>query len=211
MKRRDVLTTTAAIAVAGCLGGDGGGSGTETTAESTTSGTETDAGETVSGATTTEASERETETRAATEIQTATETTSAERTASENGTETARGTTVAGVTSREFTVENANGTPGNEASVRFETGGSRVVVTGTITGSDGCQTAVLDSVQAGDSGLQITVATERDAGASAVCSQALVGIEYRLVVTLETPPASVRVVHRGSDGSSEVAALGRGG
>ena len=33
--------------------------------------------------------------------------------------------------------------------------------------------------------------------------EALVGIGYRLVVTPETPPQSVRVVHRGANGRGE--------
>jgi hypothetical protein len=95
--------------------------------------------------------------------------------------------------------------------VRFADGGSRVVVTGTVTGSDGCQTAVLDGVERGGSALTVTVATESDAGAGKVCSQALVGIEYRLSMALETPTESVTVVHRGASGRTAVTTAERGG
>ena len=215
MKRRTLLTA-AALALTGCLGdtgGDGGTDGTATPAEPTGEPSAT------RGATTT-ATDRRTST-ARTEPETRTEpgsTKTAAPTATENvenGTDTTAGTDTtggaAGVTSQSFSVESTSASPGNEASVRFAEGGSRVVVTGTITGSDGCQTAVLDGIEMTDSGLEATVATETDADAGAACSQALVGIEYRLATTLETPPESVTVVHRGTSGRTEVTTAERGG
>ncbi|WP_049998227.1 hypothetical protein [Halococcus sediminicola] len=213
MKRRTLLTA-AALALTGCLGGSGD--------EASTDGTATPAEPTgepsaTRGATTTAATRTST---ARTEPRPGTEpkpTGTAAPTATERtdrGTETTAGTDttgVAGVTSQSFSVESTSASPGNEASVRFADGGSRVVVTGTITGSDGCQTAVLDGITMTDSGLEATVATETDADAGAACSQALVGIEYRLSMTLETPPESVTVVHRDASGRTAVTTAERGG
>jgi hypothetical protein len=214
MKRREVLTATA-LAFTGCLGGDAGTEtgGTDTQAESnigTSATRDTPTAETSAreSETRTDSGTR-TRTKTAHEPTATTEPTSTERTDDRDETDTTGG--VAGITSRNFTVESTTASPDNEASVRFAEGGSRVVVTGTIAGSDGCQTAVLDSVEPSDSGLEVTVATENDAGAGAVCSQALVGIEYRLVMTVETPPESVRVVHRGGSDASEVATVERDG
>ena len=209
MKRRDVLTTTAVLVSAGCLGDDGGDSGTETTGESSSRETGTGASGTGGSVPATETDRQNgatrTETAIETEGTTAAETTGAERTDTEGGTGTG-GETAAGVTNRTFTVENEDGSTGNEATVNFANGGSRVVVTGTITGKNGCQTAALDSVRNTNSGLVVTVATERDAPPNAVCSMALVGIDYRFVMHVETPPKSVTVVHRGATGKRTVTA-----
>lgn len=211
MKRRTLLTA-AALALTGCLGGSGDEAGTATPAEPTGEPSATRGATTT--ATATRTSTARTEPRPGTEPEpTGTAApTDTERTG--RGTETTAGTDTtgaAGVTRQSFSVESTSASPGNEASVRFAEGGSRVVVTGTITGSDGCQTAVLDGITMTDSGLEATVATETDADAGAACSQALVGIEYRLAMTLETPPESVTVVHRGASGRTTVTTAERGG
>jgi hypothetical protein len=210
MKRRDVLVTTAAIAFAGCLGGETADGGEGTTTESTREGTKTDTGDTPKATTTsTEAGATSTETEGepveTTQVDTETDT----------GTETAGGTTTSGgtaapgasltVADRKFTVQDRDASPSNEASVTVEQGGSHIVVTGTITAKNGCQTAVLDRVRAKEAKLAITVATERGADADAMCSQALVGISYRATFDVEGTAKSVSVIHRGVDGRSEVA------
>ena len=199
MKRRTVLTTPVAclgFAVAGCLG-DGSGAETGEATESTAGGTETDVGETAETAADSDGPTTETETESG----------PTETEAGETGTavRTDRGTT-AGTDSpdgREFAVTGTEGQAVNEANVAFANGGSRVVVTGTITGKNGCRTAVLDSVRTEGPTLTVTVSTREDPESGDVCSQALVGIGYRLVVTPETPPQSVRVVHRGANGRGE--------
>jgi hypothetical protein len=213
MKRRDVLTTTAAIAFAGCLGGGDNGSdgntgnGSETTDESSAMGTEKSTDGTVAptptdaGASTPQ-TVRKTETGATTRTVTEPAGTT-EPTGTATGTATELTNTTISAPDR-LTVVKEDGPPTTEARVTFESGGSRVVVTGTITGKNGCQTAVLDSVQKTSSGLVITIATERDAPTDAACSMALVGIKYRCSVRVETPPESVTVIHHGVDGEKTV-------
>lgn len=214
MKRRTVLTTATAclgVGLAGCLGGGGDAAGDTTEGTDGTDSTEARTDDDAAGAptstdgegdpsleTTVDATDDD---RVTTDIDTGT--------GVETGTGTAAttdGTGDAPAIDRTFTVRGRDGQPGNEAQVAFENGGTRVVVTGTITGKDGCQTAVLDSIRLDDSTLTVTVGTESEAGAGAgaVCSQALVGIDYRLVATLERPPVSVGVVHRGATDSGEV-------
>lgn len=214
MKRRKLLTA-AALALTGCLGGPGdeaGTDGTATPAEPTGEPSATRGATTT--ATATRTSMARTEPRPGTEPEPTGTAAPTDTERTDRGTETTAGTDatgVAGVTSQSFSIESTSASPGNEASVRFAESGSRVVVTGTITGSDGCQTAVLDGIEMTDSGLEATVATETDADAGAACSQALVGIEYRLAMTLETPPESVTVVHRGTSGRTAATTAERGG
>jgi|AntDeeMinimDraft_5_1070356.scaffolds.fasta_scaffold13763_2 hypothetical protein len=122
-----------------------------------------------------------------------------------NGTATNGTATDGAAADRSFTVRETGGEPGNEASVAIENGGSRIVVTGTITGTNGCQTAVLDSVRTDAGTVRMVVATERAADAGTMCTQALVGISYRATVTVENQPTSVTVIHRGPDGEETVA------
>lgn len=81
------------------------------------------------------------------------------------------------------------------AQVAFEKGGSRVVVSGTITAENGCQKATLASVQSNGSELVVTIGTERAAGTNMACTQVLTPVEYRFVLTPDTAPKSVTVVH----------------
>jgi hypothetical protein len=206
MKRRDVLTTTAAIVFAGCLGGgtDGSGASTDSTATATTGKSSATATETPADGT---VEPTATDAGAGTPLtkSTPTSTTSPTTTPTEPVSATATGTTDTAIPVPDrLTVHRKDAPPANEAQVTFENGGSRIVVTGTITGRNGCQTAVLDSVRKTTSGLVVTVATERDAPANAACSMALVGIEYRFSVRVEHSPESVTVVHRGAAGKRTI-------
>ena len=98
---------------------------------------------------------------------------------------------------------------GEGATVIFENGGSRVVVTGTIVAQDGCRRAVLNSTQSNGGTLVVSVGTERDAGTDVMCTQALTPVEYRFVVTPDDPPDSVRVVHDGAGDPRTVATTDR--
>lgn len=198
MKRRAVLTMTVAIALAGCGGTDGDGgtaSNTRTeTADRTTESAETH-GTTQPSATETDTpwTERETEATPA---------------------DAPPRPTTASTDARDGTpdqpIPDAPADSGKrprlagEADVTLEDGGSRVVVTGTIVGQNGCQTAVLDSTRRTNSRLVITVATERKGATAAACSMALVDIEYRFTVRADRPPESVTVVHRGAGGRQTV-------
>ena len=219
MNRRELLATTALLACAGCLGDGDDGASNDSTAESTdgaatTAGsTETDAVDTAE--TTTVSTDTATTTpgstattgggTAGTTTETCTETpgkTTAGRTTTD---ETTNGTVDDSGADRSFTVRETGDEAGNEASVAIENDGSRIVVTGTITGENGCRTATLDSVRIDAGEVRIVVATERAPDAGAVCSQALVGIGYRATVTVERRPESVTVIHRGAGGEETVA------
>jgi len=236
MNRREVLAATVGVASGGCLGSGEAGSADETAEGS--AGTETDASETGVSTTDEETATRtvvETETTTGTDGTTgiATDTETAARTTTERtATATPRGTTstatpteTASTTTGTATArtdtpipipdaptEGPKETPlAGEAGVTFEKGGSRIVVEGTITGKNGCQAAVLDSVRRTDAGLVVTIATERDAATNAACSMALVDIEYRFVVEADHAPESVIVVHRGVGDEKTVATADHNG
>lgn len=236
MNRREVLAATVGVASGGCLGSGEAGSADETAEGS--AGTETDASETGVPTTDEETATRtvvETETTTGTDGTTgiATDTETAARTTTERtATATPRGTTstatpteTASTTTGTATArtdtpipipdaptEGPKETPlAGEAGATFEKGGSRIVVEGTITGKNGCQTAVLDSVRRTDAGLVVTIATERDAATNAACSMALVDIEYRFVVEADHAPESVIVVHRGVGDEKTVATADHNG
>jgi hypothetical protein len=187
---RDLFLVGGAFAVAGCLGGDGGNDapsspdGTETAR--TEGGEPTTAGPApTAGPATTEPSETSptNETRA-------------------TSTPPERDTTP---TSQPLPIPDTPGgekntSMGGTARVTFEGDGSRIVVQGTIVGQNGCRTAVLESVRQGNSGLVVTVATERETATGRACSMALVDIDYRFTIRRDSPPASVTVVHRGATG-----------
>ena len=219
MNRRELLATTALLACAGCLGDGDDGANNDSTAEptdgaaTTAASTETDAADTAetatastpatttpgSTATTTGGGAAGTTTEACTETP---DRTTAGRTTTD---ETTNGTVDDSGADRSFTVRETGDEAGNEASVAIENDGSRVVVTGTITGENGCRTATLDSVRIDAGEVRIVVATERPPDADAACSQALVGIDYRATVTVERRPESVTVIHRGAGGEETVA------
>lgn len=212
MKRRDVLITTAVIAFAGCLDGgnnsgnnNGGttGSSLGTTDESTTADTETTTS-TTDMPTATDAGTNRPQTARKTEIETTTD--PAATTA--KPTDTVTGPTETTETSPDRPTpisDTPNGAPlTGEAHVSFENGGTRIVVTGTIIGKNGCQRPVLDSVRQTKSGLIITIATERDAPKNAACTMALVELEYQYPVTVNDSPKSVTIIHRGATGKETI-------
>jgi hypothetical protein len=220
MNRRELLATTALLACAGCLGDGDDGASNDSTAEPT-DGAATTAGSTETDAVdTAETTTVSTDTATTTPGSTATTGGGATGTTTEACTETpgratAGRTTTDGATTngtadgsaadRSFTVVETGDEADNEASVAIENDGSRIVVTGTITGENGCRTATLDSVRIDAGEVRIVVATERAPDADAVCSQALVGIGYRATVTVERRPESVTVIHRGAGGEETVA------
>lgn len=206
MKRRDVLATTAVFVSAGCLGGGNAGTGGNTGNDST-NGSETE----TTGIHTTDAE---------TDAGTVEPTTDAETNTTTPTTETIPTTTEPTNTATETTTDEIPDTPipipdapngthkgislVGEARVAFKNNGSRIVVTGTIVGENGCQKPVLDSVRKTKSGLVITIATERDAPANAACTLALVELDYRFTVNVENPPESVTVIHRGATGKQTI-------
>jgi len=101
-----------------------------------------------------------------------------------------------------FTVTSAgNDSPTDDADVAFNPEENTVVVTGTITGSNGCTTATLGSASydpATDSLSVDVVTTRREGSDGKVCTQALVGIGYEATFTFEGGIAhSVSVSHDG--------------
>ncbi|PSQ09418.1 hypothetical protein BRC98_06055 [Halobacteriales archaeon QS_7_68_65] len=216
MNRRELLATTALLACAGCLGDGDDRASNDSTAEptdgaATTAGsTETDAVDTAETTTaTTDTATTSTGSTATTTGGGATGTTTEACTETPGrataGRTTDGATTNGSAADRSFTVVETGDEAGNEASVAIENDGSRIVVTGTITGENGCRTATLDSVRIDAGEVRIVVATERAPDADAVCSQALVGIGYRATVTVERRPESVTVIHRGAGGEETVA------
>jgi hypothetical protein len=88
------------------------------------------------------------------------------------------------------------------AEVAFEDG--RVVVTGCITGRNGCEVPELGSTEldGDDDGHLSVVVTTTQPDPDAVCTQALTSLGYEARFTFEGgTPESVQVVHR--SGSSE--------
>jgi len=115
------------------------------------------------------------------------------------------------VTDTRFTVTGrASGTQVSDATVTF--GDGTVVVEGTIWGANGCKTAELAGVSYdGDADeLTIAVATTDREGAGDGCTQAIVEIDYRAVVTVDGGlPGSVTVTHDHGDGPTTAATATR--
>lgn len=85
--------------------------------------------------------------------------------------------------------------PGS-ASVSRE--GTRVIVEGSIRGSDGCQTATLAAATYDADADELRVAIETETGASGACVQCLVRIDYAADLDFEGGlPGDVVVVHEG--------------
>ncbi|WP_256685094.1 hypothetical protein [Halococcus qingdaonensis] len=196
---RELLLAGGTVAVAGCIGDDGGENGSSPTGtgtsrmedEPTAAGPEpTTAGPAPTRRPATD--EPATEPGEATPIGTGTP----------NATEGGESTT----DSPSVDVPgDGNGTStGGSARVTSEGDGSRIVVEGTIVGQNGCQSAVLDSVRQEGSELIVTIATENEAGTGRACSMALTELDYRFVVRRDSPPDSVTVVHRSAGGEQTV-------
>lgn len=107
-------------------------------------------------------------------------------------------------------VERSGGSGESTAEVTFDDAETRITVTGTIVGSDGCKTATLSDVTVDPAAdrATVSVATNNRPGTEGqVCTQALVAIDYEATVTFEgATPAEVAVVHDGE----EVARAGHG-
>ncbi|WP_235007186.1 hypothetical protein [Haloarcula mannanilytica] len=116
-----------------------------------------------------------------------------------------------GVTETAFSVtKRTAGTQANTATVSFD--GARVVVEGTIWGANGCKTAELtDAVYDADADeLTVAVGTTDMPDAGDMCTQAVMEINYRAVVTLANGrPGTVVVTHDSGDGPTDVATATR--
>jgi hypothetical protein len=196
MKRRELLAAGVTLAVAGCLGGgsaDSGQSspeGTETTRPENREPTTAEPVPTTAGPapTTSEQTAEPSETSPSSRTQS---------TNTEGTTETA-GEPIPIPDAPTGSEKNAS--IDSTTRVTFAGDGSRIVVQGTIVAPNGCRTAVLESVRETESGLVVTVATEREAATGRACTLALVGVDYRFTVRRDSQPASVTVVHRGATG-----------
>ncbi|WP_158058779.1 hypothetical protein [Halorussus halophilus] len=101
------------------------------------------------------------------------------------------------------------GTQKNEATV--ELADSKVTVTGTIPGSDSCQTATLGDVSYSpdDGTLDVTVTTKKKEG-TGVCSQCITEIDYEATFQFEGGlPSNVTVTHESMGNSETVAEKGQ--
>lgn len=94
-------------------------------------------------------------------------------------------------------LESGHGTTTQDATVSIDDGD--VTVRGTIVGKDGGTTATLaDASYDADAGtLTVRIGTEPDDSAGDFVTMALLGIEYRVVVALESSPETVVVEHEG--------------
>jgi hypothetical protein len=203
MKRRELLwdlfLAGGAFAAAGCVGGDGDGNG------SSPNGTETD--RTKDGESTMTEPAPTTAGPAPTIGPATSQRTAEPSETARTETQATSTTGTAGTTTNSPSVDVPGGgetSSGGTARVTFAGDGSRIVVRGTIVGQDGCRTAMLESVRERESGLVVTVATERAAATGRVCSMALTAIDYRFTVRRDSQPASVTVVHRGATGERTV-------
>ncbi|WP_166035380.1 hypothetical protein [Halorussus pelagicus] len=197
MNRRDMLARFGGVlaigSFGGCLGQDPNGAG--------------DGGDATSETTTEEMTTSETTTEEMTTEETTTEETATDsrQTTDETRTTDDQQGALAGTT---FEVVNSGcGQPRSEASVAFGDDGSSVVVTGTISGANGCYTAKLanSSYDAETGALDLTVVSMAKEG-TAVCAQCIAEIEYEATVSFaDDGPASVSVTHSGMGESKTVA------
>ncbi|WP_231184940.1 twin-arginine translocation signal domain-containing protein [Haladaptatus sp. DYF46] len=186
MQRRDILKRAGAATTVGLLGGclsrEGGSPGNS----------ESDGGGTGTTETTTT---------------TASETTTAEGT-TETGTTTQTSTTDTTVKDRSLEVISTEcGQPKNDAAIEFEESKKRLVVTGSMTGSDSCTRPKIESAKCDteSSTFTVTMGTKQKDG-SVGCSECITEIEYRATFTFEGAlPKSVTVTHE-SMGESKVVA-----
>ncbi|MFB6224692.1 MAG: hypothetical protein ABEH86_13605 [Haloarcula sp.] len=110
------------------------------------------------------------------------------------------------VTETEFSVtERSSGSQTSSATVAFD--GERVVVDGTIWGANGCKTAELTDAtyDAAADKLTVAVGTTEMPDAGDICTQAIMEINYRAVVTFKNGlPDTVVVTHDSGDGPTDV-------
>lgn len=122
-------------------------------------------------------------------------------------TEAERGThtdVAGGIESTEFRVvgaRNAGSQNPDDAEIEFDEENRRVVVEGTIRGSDGCKTAVLESAEydTGDDRVELSVVTQnREDAERKMCTEALVEIDYVAEVYFDGEiPNNASVSHDG--------------
>lgn len=150
-------------------------------------------------------------------------TTTTTQTTTTDGTTTDTETTETGTTSTSGTDEAAKnrslkvisvecGQPSNEASVAFEDSKKRVVVTGSMTGSDSCARPTIESAKSDSKSgaFTVTMGTKKKDG-SVGCSECLTEIKYRATFTFEgSLPESVKVTHKSMGESKVVADADRG-
>lgn len=121
-----------------------------------------------------------------------------------------------GASATDFTVlDQGCGTTTHDASIDFESDGSRVVVTGRVPGSDTCRTATLESASydAETDEFDVVVATtdRTDEDETKACGECIVSIEYEATFDFDGDlPSTVTVTHAGYDGEREVASAAHG-
>lgn len=215
MNRRQLLVgagTLAGSLLAGCLGDEessGAGTPTDTEPETTASNTTTTPTTTGTATSTTATGTEGPSNRSVTTTRLATESpgsTTADRTRTTRSPPRSSTASRSAVVDRSIEVrDRACGNPVSEGTVAFAE--RRVVVTGTITGSDSCATAALDEVtyDASADRLRVVVATERERGEGTTCAQCLTEIDYEATVEFATEgPETVVLVHRGTAGETRV-------
>ena len=212
MKRRRLLALSGTIAgslLAGCLGGgDSPGSNAETQTETTaTKATATPSPTPRSTQRPTTESSPSTATESTDSPGPTRSTTAEDRQTTRSATRSPTGTDESALHTHQLTVtDRACGSPTDEGTIGFEN--DRITLTGTITGKDGCATAVLEDVtddRAADR-LRVLVATETESGGGAICTQCLTEIDYEASVALENgTPGTVVLIHRGTTGETRVA------
>ena len=210
MNRRRLLASSGTIAgslLAGCLGEeDSPGSNAETRTETTTTSTATPSPTPTSTQRPTMES-NPSPANGSTDSPASTRSTTAGQPTGGSATRSQTSTGTSALRTRRLTVtDRACGNPTDEGAIGFENG--HVTLTGTITGSDGCATAVLGDVtydRAADR-LRVIIATGKDSGGGAICTQCLTEIDYEASVALENgTPGTVVLVHRGTTGETRVA------
>lgn len=208
MNRRRLLASSGTIAgslLAGCFGEeDSPGSNAETRTETTTTSTATPSPTSTQRPTT---ESNPSPANGATDSPASTRSTTAGQPTGGSTTRSQTSTGTSALRTRRLTVtDRACGNPTDEGAIGFENG--RVTLTGTITGSDGCATAVLGDVtydRAADR-LRVVITTGKDSGGGAICTQCLTEIDYEASVALENgTPVTVVLVHRGTTGETRVA------
>ncbi|PSP86931.1 hypothetical protein BRC90_11985 [Halobacteriales archaeon QS_4_69_34] len=113
------------------------------------------------------------------------------------------------VTDRNFTVLEQGGNATDNATVTFDDTGGRVVVTGTIVGSEACTNATLGSAtfDGQSDTLDVVVDINRTEPGDVACGETLNPIDYRAVVTFDGGlPTTVDVAHRDQDGDTQFTA-----
>lgn len=107
--------------------------------------------------------------------------------------------TIADTTFEVISTENGTG----EENVVIDTNGKTVHIEGTITGQNGCYTADLSSVITEGEDLRVQIESYENSDEDELCTEALIGIEYRTKVILSAVPTTVTVEHNGQTVGSD--------